>query len=209
MFATFDSFGVGRITLRPRYRQPRKMRHSLPGTSRVCNLEWQPETASALQESSLRPGHQEAQLPSLASCVPLQQRNLGTISRVGDTIILMISRLRMQKCEWNQGVYRNQGQVKARESEAGKGQTVNEAGWVQKKEVAAAAVNGSRQRRRVSTAKLKGRVVIHPTRRVRKREAWWCAPPLRQHVPDRGFGLRNRAVRCRDYRVEARISWSP
>src|SRR6266567_6363845 len=112
------------------------MRHSLPGTSRVYNLEWQPETASALQESSPRPGHQEAQLPSLASCVPLQQRNLGTISRVGDTIILMISRLRMQKCEWNQGVYRNQGQVKAREPEAGKGEnaTVNEAGWVRRKE---------------------------------------------------------------------------
>src|SRR6266700_6540333 len=188
------------------------MRHSLPGTSRVCNLEWQPETASALQESSLRPGHQEAQLPSLASCVPLQQRNLGTISRVGDTIILMISRLRMQKCEWNRGVYRNQGQVKARVPEAGKGQKrklLTRPDGSGGKWVAAAAVNGSRQRRRVSTAKLKGRVVIRPTRRVRKREAWWCAPPLRQHVPDRGFGLQNRAVRCRDYRVEARISWSP
>src|SRR5258708_19585318 len=135
------------------------MRHSLPGTTRVCNLEWQPETASALQESSLRPGHQEAQLPSLASCVPLQQRNLGTISRVGDTIILMISRLRMQKCEWNRGVYRNQGQVKAREPEAGKGQTVNEAGWVRHKEIAPPPVNCPTHPRRVTNPKPKGKIL--------------------------------------------------
>src|SRR5712691_1239281 len=71
------------------------MRHSLPGTSRVCNLEWQPETASALQESSLRPGLPEAQVQSFASCVPLHLKNLGSaISRVRDIVVILIKEIK-------------------------------------------------------------------------------------------------------------------
>jgi len=93
--------------------------------------------------------------------------NLGTaIFRVRGVVVILMEEIKEAAMGIESGDFSKSGSGQRLSAKRGKiknGDCFNEAGWPGVKWVAAAAMNGSRQRRRVPAARLIDSVVIHPT----------------------------------------------